>query len=531
MSTEYDVIIIGGAFSGSSEGILLKRARPETRVLIVETQTAFTLHGGESTSAVAGCFLTRVLRQHSWLARHQLPQHGLRFWFNSPENEPANDDVRRCGEIGPYHQAHLPTFHLDRATVDEHLLEEARAAGCEVWRPAKVKAVDLGGAGKNTLDIERDGSLISVQAAWVIDASGRAAVLARKMGTLRHLEEHTTRSISARFRGVTDLDGWEAGHILGKEAILALPMARMMATNHLCGYGWCCWLIPLKNGEMSVGLIWDTRLFTPPAGNSMGAQLQAHLMAHPLGRLMFAQAEPLEQEPPACAQPACFNEQAAGDGWACLGDAAGFVDPLYSQGLDACAYTAYAVRSLVLKSLQGHEVKKEAQQYAINYRKSYHRWYRALYKGKYEYMGDLELMWAATLLDLGTYFTGPVHSVYHRTDHAFSKLPHLGLRGLFFGWWMGLSHRRLAAIARRRMAAGVYGCRNLDQRKLIQPDFTPGPAAVKIIWAGLQQWLKLELHAWFLKPRPDHKPTIPALKRVAPPTPTSSTPTSTADPT
>ena len=83
MSTDYDVIIIGGAFSGSSEGILLKRARPETRVLIVETQTAFTLHGGESTSAVAGCFLTRVLRQHSWLVRHQLPQHGLRFWFNS----------------------------------------------------------------------------------------------------------------------------------------------------------------------------------------------------------------------------------------------------------------------------------------------------------------------------------------------------------------------------------------------------------------------------------------------------------------
>jgi hypothetical protein len=144
-------------------------------------------------------------------------------------------------------------------------------------------------------------------------------------------------------------------------------------------------------------------------------------------------------------------------------------------------------------------------------------------------MGDLELMWAAILLDLGTYFTGPVHRVYHRTDHAFSMLPHLGLRGLFFGWWKGLSHRRLAAIARRRMAAGVYGCRNLDQRKLIQPDFTPGPAAVKIIWAGLQQWLKLEIHALFLKPRPDHKPTIPALKRVTTPTTTPTAPEA-ADP-
>lgn len=85
---------------------------------------------------------------------------------------------------------------------------------------------------------------------------------------------------------------------------------------------------------------------------------------------------------------------------------------------------------------------------------------------------------------------------------------------------MGLRHRRLAAIARRRMAAGVCGCRNLDQRMLIQPDFTPGPAAVKTIRTGLRQWLKLEIHALFLKPRSDHKPTIPALKRVAPLPPT-----------
>ncbi|RYD84193.1 MAG: NAD(P)/FAD-dependent oxidoreductase, partial [Verrucomicrobiaceae bacterium] len=55
---DYDVVIFGGAFSGSALALLLKRARPETRVLIVEKSEAFDRKVGESTSEVAGCFIT-----------------------------------------------------------------------------------------------------------------------------------------------------------------------------------------------------------------------------------------------------------------------------------------------------------------------------------------------------------------------------------------------------------------------------------------------------------------------------------------
>jgi flavin-dependent dehydrogenase len=517
MSTAYDVVIIGGAFSGSSEGILLKRARPDARVLIVEPRTAFDRKVGESTSDVAGCFLTRVLRQHSWLVRHQLPKQGLRFWYNTPDGQTANDDVRRCGEIGSYFQVRLPTFQLDRSTLDEHLLEEALAAGCDVWRPAKVKGLSLGGAGRNTLDIERDGELLAVQARWVVDASGKAAVLARKHATLRLLEEHPTSSMWVRFRGVGDLDSWKAGRALGESAVHALPTSRMMATNHLSGHGWWCWLIPLKNGELSAGLTWDTRLFTPPQGGSIGQRLKAHLLGHPIGRLLFEKAEPIEQDARAYSQLAYFNDQAAGDGWACIGDAAGFMDPLYSQGLDYCAHTAYAVHKIVLKSLDGMDVTKEVRHYAADYKKSYHRWYRALYKGKYEYLGDLELMWPAFLLDLSTYFTGPVYGVYSATDTEFSKLPYIGPGGTFFAWWMRLYNQRLAALARKRRAAGIYGRGNLDRRLLLRAGFAPGLSALKITRAGLWEWAKLEAQSVFLKPLPAPPPaTAPEAAAPAP---------------
>ena len=86
MEADYDVVIMGGALAGASMGILLKRELPDARILIVERSEAFSFKVGESTSEVAGAFLTRVLRLGSWLSREQIAKNGLRFWFNRPEN-------------------------------------------------------------------------------------------------------------------------------------------------------------------------------------------------------------------------------------------------------------------------------------------------------------------------------------------------------------------------------------------------------------------------------------------------------------
>ena len=79
MNFDYDAVIVGGAFSGAATALMLKRKRPETRVLIIEKTTEFDRKVGESTTEVSSCFLTRVLGLTNYLGHHQLPKQGLRM--------------------------------------------------------------------------------------------------------------------------------------------------------------------------------------------------------------------------------------------------------------------------------------------------------------------------------------------------------------------------------------------------------------------------------------------------------------------
>ena len=178
MKPEFDVAILGGAFSGAATALLIKRRQPEARILIVEKATEFDRKVGESTTEVSSCFLTRVLGLTNYLGHEQLAKQGLRIWFaNSPEQ--SFDD---CVEIGARYQARLPTFQVDRAKLDAHLLELARQAGCEIWRPARVTKCDLHGAKGQSLGVNVDGEEREVRSRWVIDATGRASFLSRKLG-------------------------------------------------------------------------------------------------------------------------------------------------------------------------------------------------------------------------------------------------------------------------------------------------------------------------------------------------------------
>ena len=121
MIPEFDVAIVGGAFSGAATALLIKRRRPATRILIIEKATVFDRKVGESTTEVSSCFLTKVLGLTSYLGHEQLTKQGLRLWFANRPDQPFDD----CVEIGARYQARLPTFQVDRAKLDAHLLELA----------------------------------------------------------------------------------------------------------------------------------------------------------------------------------------------------------------------------------------------------------------------------------------------------------------------------------------------------------------------------------------------------------------------
>ena len=461
-----------------------------------------------------------MLRLGGWLAREQIHKNGLRFWFNGA----GNTCPGRCAEIGPKLQVRLPAWQLDRSTLDPHVLQLAAEAGCEIWRPATVRAITLGESGRHAITVTRgDGTEHTLRPRWLIDASGKAAVLARQRGTLEILAEHPTNSMWARYRDVGDLD---SAALVSRCPELAdrVWSQRSTATNHLTGYGWWAWIIPLKGGETSIGITWDRRLFQPPSDGPIPARIEAVLRDHPIGAYLMENARAVEKDARTYSQLAYFSREVAGPGWAAVGDAAGFMDPLYSHGIDFIAHTVWAASRMVLHSLAGHDAGPMAAAYNQGYQESYQRWFEALYKDKYHYLGDAELMYAATLMDVGFYFWGPVRLTYRNHAAELALMPYNGGAGRAVAAFMRLYNRRLATLARHRLQSGRYGRKNLDSMFIFPESFLPNHKVLGLILHGVKQWLKCEWTTWWGArfPRqstaaatPGHGNPVPATAGVA----------------
>lgn len=501
-SCDYDIVVIGGAFSGSSSAILLKRRFPDLKILIVEKSVEFDRKVGESTSEVSGCFLTQVLKVGAHLSREHVGKHGLRMWFHQEGDNMAGDST----EVGPAYQGRLPTFQLNRITLDTHLLSEAESLGCKIARPANIKQIDLGGIGKNTLTYKisdpdtAETTTTKVSATWVIDTSGKAAMLARKLGTFKsNTKAHPVSAIWTRFKNVCDLDSVEARANM-ENLCPCVKAQRGFSTNHLMGFGWWSWIIPLDSGEVSVGLTWDERLFTPPSDGSMSERLKEHLLKHPVGKVMFKDAVAVENDNRYYKGLPYYSEEIAGDGWTIAGDACGFMDPLYSQGLDFCSHTVYGSYTLIRQYYTGECIKGEIPERNEEYVKSYFYWFNAIYKDKYWYMGDAELMFVAFLLDISTYFIGPVRLVYHDQDLEFGKMPYSGFAGHVFARFMRFYNSRLVTLAKKKIKVGKYGNKNLNHYFITRNAFTPGSGTMKLMFQGIRLWLKVELRYLFTSP-------------------------------
>jgi flavin-dependent dehydrogenase len=487
MNPEFDVAILGGAFSGAATALLIKRRRPEARILIVEKATEFDRKVGESTTEVSSCFLTRILGLTRYLGHEQLVKQGLRLWFANRTDQPFDD----CVEVGARYQARLATFQVDRAKLDAHLLDLAAKAGCEIWKPAKVARCDLNGNEHHSVGVMIDGSEREVHTRWVIDATGRASLLARKLGYFRQNTEHPINAVWARFTDVKDWDSYEWREKFPDYAGAART-GRSWATNHLMGQGWWCWIIPLKGGDYSAGLVYDSRLFSLPPGPNLGARLHQHILAHPVGREIFRCAKAVEHDARAYSNLPYDVTKVCGEGWAIVGDAASFIDPLYSPGLDLCAYSSSIVSDLVARSLGGEDVSERQRYYNQQFVTTYRSWFETLYKDKYFYMGEADLMSAALLLDVGSYFVGLVRPIYDDPERSFLQLPFEGAAGRVVAAIMSFYNRRLSALARNRIAHGVAGAHNSGWRELYD-GFVPDIRLHKLIRKGLFRWWKAEL--------------------------------------
>jgi hypothetical protein len=249
-----------------------------------------------------------------------------------------------------------------------------------------------------------------------------------------------------------------------------------------------------------------------PEGANLGERLLQHILGHPVGREIFREAQIVPHDTRAYSDLPYFSTQLCGGGWAIVGDAASFLDPLYSPGLDLCAYTTSVVSDFVVRSLGGEDVAARLRYYNEQFPISYRYWFETLYKDKYFYLGEADLMSAALLLDVGTYFLGLVRPAYSNPEEAFLQLPFEGFQGRIFGGMMKFYNRRLSALARNRIAHGATGRHNAGWRELYD-GFVPDLRLHKLLRKGLFRWWKAEvlnLHFYFTGGKeaaaPAHRP-------------------------
>jgi flavin-dependent dehydrogenase len=484
----YDVVVIGGALSGGATATLLLRQNPGIRVLILEKSAKLSRRVGEATVEVSAYFMCRVLGMTQYLNESHLNKQGLRFWFTNDEVKTLAD----ASELGPLYQVRVPSYQLDRAAFDEEVLRRAGVAGAHIMRPVTVTDVQLSSGKEQTVTFRNGDETKTVRSRWIVDASGVAALLARKGGWWKSNTEHPTAAAWSRWKGVKDWDSRELAEKYPQWAS-AVYGTRGTATNHVIGDGWWSWWIPLKGGDVSVGVVFDQRLVDwPQDGEKIGDRLKTFLMKHPVAREILIDAEFDEKDVHWRKNLAYYSTTFAGNGFVLVGDAAAFMDPFYSPGMDWISFTTSRAVALIGAQRKGEPMNDLIDRHNRDFARSHRCWFEAVYKDKYEYMGEFDLMSTAFIFDLGLYYLGVASQPFRSGEKALLVPPfsQTGVGPIFR--FMRAYNRRFAEIARRRRKRRMLGKTNRAQRCLI-PGFTLKSTNPKLFAQGFAKWARIEL--------------------------------------
>lgn len=324
-----DVVIIGGGPAGSTAAILLAEAGFEVTVL--ERECAPQLRSGESLVPQSLPLLDRLgVHQDLEALPHTRVTRGTTF---------ATADGQKLVEYR-FAEALSPAiphgYQVRRDELDALLRSRAEGAGAEVlygWEAITPQWEGKRLCGLRVRDRQGDEHLVRSRAC--LDASGQKTFLAVRMGWRFPYPKHRKVAVWSHFRGV-----WLPGGETAGNTTIVLTRA-----------GWF-WLIPLRDDSVSVGAVLDADSWQAQGTSAEDLFASAVKQTPEVGRRL-AGASPLL--PFSMRQNASYRvTKVAGDGFALIGDAAGFLDPIVSTGVLVAMTTAASAAEDVGEAFRRH---------------------------------------------------------------------------------------------------------------------------------------------------------------------------------
>jgi flavin-dependent dehydrogenase len=292
---DYDVVVVGGGPAGSTAATLL--AQYNHKVLLLESDKHPRFHIGESMLPFSEPILQRL--GIDWSEGNQF-KSGAVFIDETT-------DQRMYFPLSVYRK----TYQLERGPFDQVLFQNAAAQGVEAHEEEKVLDVSCQQDG-----VEIISDKAQYRCRYLVDATGRSALMGKKGKAIERIENLGKFAVYTHFEKIQP--GVESDELFRSGSIY-VPVVDI---------GWI-WIIPISGRRLSVGLVVQKER---PKDCDVEELLRRYLAASPiLNRLLEGaeQSAPIRIE----ADFSYTNQSRYGLRYACCGDAAGFLDPVFSSGV------------------------------------------------------------------------------------------------------------------------------------------------------------------------------------------------------